>query len=59
MMENITDKARTKQRFLVLTLLDLKNAFGEVHHNFNHNSRGSVISPYPCQNQSIDLKTLY
>ena len=27
------DKARTKQRSLVLTLLDLKNAFGEVHHN--------------------------
>ena len=26
-------KARTKQRSLVVTLLDLKNAFGEVHHN--------------------------
>ena len=24
---------RTKQRSLVITLLDLKNAFGEVHHN--------------------------
>jgi len=33
MMANIIDKARTKQRSLVLTLLDLKNAFGEVHHN--------------------------
>ena len=32
-MANIIDKARTKQRPLVLTLLDLKNAFGEVHHN--------------------------
>ena len=30
---NNIDKARTKQRSLVLTLLDLKNAFGEVHHN--------------------------
>ena len=27
------NKARTKQRSLVITLLDLKNAFGEVHHN--------------------------
>ena len=26
-------KARIKQRSLVITLLDLKNAFGEVHHN--------------------------
>ena len=26
-------KARVKQRSLVITLLDLKNAFGEVHHN--------------------------
>jgi len=32
-MANIIDKARTKQHSLVLTLLDLKNAFGEVHHN--------------------------
>ena len=32
-MANIIDKARTKQRSVVITLLDLKNAFGEVHHN--------------------------
>ena len=32
-MANITNKARIKQRSLVITLLDLKNAFGEVHHN--------------------------
>ena len=32
-MANIINKARTKQRSLVITLLDLKNAFGEVHHN--------------------------
>ena len=29
---HIINKARTKQRFLVVTLLYLKNAFGEVHH---------------------------
>ena len=33
MMPYIIDKARTKQRSLVLTLLDLKSAFGEVRHN--------------------------
>ena len=32
-MANIINKARTKQRSLIITLLDLKNAFGEVHHN--------------------------
>jgi hypothetical protein len=31
-MANIINKARIKQRSLVITLLDLKNAFGEVHH---------------------------
>ena len=33
MMGNIINKARIKQRSLVITLLDLKNTFGEVHHN--------------------------
>ena len=27
------NKARIKQRSVVITLLDLKNVFGEVHHN--------------------------
>ena len=33
MMAHIINKARLKQRSLVITLLDLKNAFGEVHRN--------------------------
>ena len=33
MMAYIINKARLKQRSVVLTLLDLKNTFGEVHHN--------------------------
>ena len=33
MMANIIDKACTKQSSLVLALLDLKNALGEVHHS--------------------------
>ena len=32
-MANIINKARIKQRSLVITLLDLNNAFGEVRHN--------------------------
>ena len=30
---NVINTARIKQKSLVITLLDLKNAFGEVHHN--------------------------
>ena len=33
MMGHVINKARLKQRSVVITLLDLKNAFGEVHHN--------------------------
>ena len=32
-LANVINTARTKQRSLVATLLDLQNAFGEVHHN--------------------------
>ena len=32
-MVEVINKARLKQRIKVITLLDLKNAFGEVHHN--------------------------
>ena len=34
-MADIINKARIRQRSVVITLLDLKNAFGDVHHNFN------------------------
>ena len=33
MMAFVVNKARLKQRSIIVTLLDLKNAFGEVHHN--------------------------
>ena len=33
MMARIIDKARIKQPSFVIALMDLKNAFGEVHHN--------------------------
>ena len=32
-MTAIINNARMKQKSVVITLLDLKNAFGEVHHN--------------------------
>ena len=32
-MTHVINKARVKQRSLAITLLDLKYAFGEVHHN--------------------------
>ena len=32
-MANIINKSRIKQLSFVITLLDLKNAFGEMHHN--------------------------
>ena len=32
-MSYLINQARAKQRSIVITLLDLKNAFGEVHHN--------------------------
>ena len=32
MMAHVINKALLKQRSVVFTLLDLKNAFGEVHH---------------------------
>ena len=32
-MANVINAAKLKQKSLVITLLDLKNASGEVHHN--------------------------
>ena len=32
-MTNVINNARIKQKSFVMTLLDLKNAFGDVHHN--------------------------
>ena len=32
-MANVINRAWLQRRSLVITLLDLKNAFGEVHHN--------------------------
>jgi len=55
-MANIINKARTKQHSLVITLLDLKNAFGEVHHNLIQ----SVLSYHHIPDHIKDIvKSLY
>ena len=55
-MANIINKARTKQRSVVITLLDLKNAFGEVHHNLIQ----SVLSYHHVPDQIKNMvKSLY
>ena len=55
-MANIINKARIKQRSLVMTLLDLKNAFGEVHHNLIQ----SVLGYHHIPNHMNNLiKSLY
>ena len=55
-MANIINKARIKQRSLVITLLDLKNAFGEVHHNLIQ----SVLGYHHIPNHMNNLiKSLY
>ena len=55
-MAHIINQARTKQRSLVITLLDLKNAFGEVHHNLIQ----SVLSYHHVPDHiKILIKSLY
>ena len=50
LMAHIINRARSRQRSLVITLLDLKNAFGEVHHNLI----GKVLR-YPNMKSSEDF----
>ena len=44
-MSNIINRARTKQRSFVITLLDLKYAFGKVHHNLIQDILGYHHNP--------------
>ena len=55
-MAHVINTARTKQRSIVITLLDLKNAFGEVHHNLIY----EVLEYYHVPNHIKNLiATLY
>ena len=55
-MAYIINQARTKQRSLVVTLLDLKIAFGELHHNLIQSVLGYHHIPDHIQ---IMIKCLY
>ena len=55
-MAYITNQARIKQRSLVITLLDLKNAFGENNHNLIHPVLGYHHIP---DHIKILIKSLY
>ena len=55
-MANIINKARTKQRSLVFTLLVLKKAFGEVRHNLIQTALDYHHIPYHIKSL---VKSLY
>ena len=55
-MAYIINQARIRQRSLVITLLDLKNAFGEVHHNLIQSVLGYHHIPQHIQ---LMIKSLY
>ena len=56
-MAYIINQARIRQRsYLVITLLDLKNAFGEVHHNLIQSVLGYHHIPQHIQ---LMIKSLY
>ena len=50
-------KARIKQRSLIITLLDLKNALGEVHHNLIFEVRRYHHIPNQISNHIRNLYT--
>ena len=55
-MTNIINQARIKQRSVVITLVDLRNAFGEVHHNLIQ----SVLDYHHIPKHVCDIiKSLY
>ena len=55
-MTNIINHVRIKQRSVVITLLHLKNAFGEVHHNLIQ----SILNYHHIPDHISDIiKSLY
>ena len=52
-MAHVINQARVQQRSLRITFLDLKNSFGEVHHNFVQ----EVLSYHHVHNLYTDFKT--
>ena len=56
-MAYIINQARSRQRSVVITLLDLKNAFGEVHHNLIKSVLGYHHIPDHIENMINSLYT--
>ena len=56
-MAFLINQARLKQRSLFITLLDLRNAFGEVHHNLIQETLRFHHVPIVIQNLIKDLYT--
>ena len=56
-MAYIKNQARSRQRSVVITLLALKNAFGEVHHNLIKSVLGYHYIPDHFQNMINSLYT--
>ena len=54
-MAHLINTARRKQRSLVITLIDLKNAFGEVHHNLIKEVNNYHKIPQPISDVSDSL----
>ena len=57
MLAYLINKARIKQRSAIITLLDLKNAFGEVDHNLIKTVLAYHHVPDPIQSLVNDLYT--
>ena len=59
-MAYIINQARIRQRSLIITLLDLKNAFGEIHHNRHTAKPGPDSDPYKTRTREkpgLDTRT--
>ena len=54
-MACMVNKAGVKQRSLIITLLDLKNAFGEVHHKLIQRILGYHYIPDEIQQLIVSL----
>ena len=59
LMTHIINHARTKQKSLTISLIDLKNAFGEVHHNLLRTALEFHHIPQEMIDLTINLYTNY
>ena len=58
-MAYIINQARIRQRSLIITLLDLKNAFAKVHHNLIKSVLGYHHIPHIYDHILLIIKSLW